>query len=79
MSYVRGGGHNQISVGPDVVYTFSPIRGDIDNGGSVDVFDLRTVAAYYDQTSPTYDLTGDNFVDIFDLVIIASNYGSTYP
>jgi hypothetical protein len=78
LGYVRGGAQNQITVGPDVVYTFSPIKGDIDNNGIVDIYDLRTVAYYYDQVNSTYDLTGDNIIDIFDLVVIASNYGYSY-
>jgi hypothetical protein len=77
VGYVRGG-LNQISVGPDFLYTFSPIKGDLNNNGVVDVFDLRTVAAFYNTVSPTYDLTGDDIIDIFDLVVISTNYGFTY-
>jgi hypothetical protein len=85
LRYERGG-LNQIDVGPDFVYAFSPIRGDVDNDGLVDVFDLRAVAAYYavEQGDPnwaqasTYDLNGDGIIDIFDLVIVATNYGYTY-
>jgi len=77
LRYVKGG-LNEINVGPDVTYTFSPIQGDLDNNGSVDVFDLRTVAAYYDQPNATYNLTGDGTIDIFDLVVIGANFGYTY-
>jgi hypothetical protein len=70
---------NEISVGPDVVYTFSPIKGDVNNDGHVDLFDIRTVAAFYDTVNPDYNLTGDSIVDIYDLVIIGSNFGYTYP
>jgi hypothetical protein len=85
LSYTRGG-LSEINVGPDVTYTFSPIQGDIDNSGAVDIFDLRTVAAFYDakQGDPnwtqasTYDLNGDGTIDIFDLVIIGANFGYTY-
>jgi len=78
LSYVRGGTQNQISVGPEVAYTFSPIQGDIDNNGSVDVTDLRTVAVYFDQANSTYDLNGNGVIDIFDLVLIGANFWYTY-
>jgi hypothetical protein len=77
LSYVRGG-LTQISVGSDFLYMFSPIKGDLDNNGVVDVFDLRTVAALYNTASSTYDLTGDGAIDIFDLVVISTNYDFTY-
>jgi hypothetical protein len=79
LAYVKGGTNNQINVSPDVTYTFSPIQGDVDNNGSVNVFDLRTVAAYYDQGNSTYDLNGDGIIDIFDLVVIGAKFGFTYP
>jgi len=79
LAYVKGGTNNQINAGPDVTYTFSPIQGDVDNNGSVNVFDLRTIAAYYDQAYSTYDLNGDGIIDIFDLVVIGANFGFTYP
>jgi hypothetical protein len=83
------GGLNQINVGADANYTFSPIQGDVDNNGVVDVFDIRTVAAYYDvkESEPLwteaskYDLTrptGENVIDVYDIVVIALNYGFTY-
>jgi hypothetical protein len=77
LGYVRGG-LNQISVGPDFAYTFSPIQGDVDNNGVVDVFDIRTIAAYYDTVNPQYNLTGDSTIDIFDIVVVAANFGYTY-
>jgi len=77
LDYERGG-LNQIDVGPDFACTFSPIQGDIDNNGTVDIFDLKTVAAYYDQQNTTYNLTADSTIDIFDLVAIGANYGYEY-
>jgi len=90
LRYVRGGAQNQINVGSDVLYTFSPIQGDVYNDGDVDIYDLRTVATYYNVKegdplwveASKYDLTkpvGENIIDIYDLRIIASNYGYTYP
>jgi len=78
LSYQRGE-PSQIQVDPtDVSYMFAPIKGDIDNDGDVDIFDIRTVAYYYDQLYEMYDLTGDHIVDILDLVIIAANFGYEY-
>jgi hypothetical protein len=88
LGYVREG-PSQISVDPDVNYVFSPIQGDVDNDGDVDVFDLRTVAAYYDVRegdplwveASRYDLTGptgESIIDVYDIVVIARNYGFTY-
>lgn len=77
LGYERGG-LNQIDVGPDFTCTFSPIQADIDNNGIVDIFDLKTVAAYYDQQNTTYNLTGDSTISIFDLVVIGANYGHKY-
>ena len=83
LQYSRGDS-TQINVGPDFVYTFSPIQGDVNNDGAVDVLDLRVVAYYYDvkqgdslwSAASTYDLNGDGVIDIFDLVIVASNIGA---
>jgi len=88
LGYVRGG-LNQVNVGADVSYTFSPIQGDVDNNGDVNIFDIRTVAAYYDvkegdplwTEASKHDLTkptGENVIDVYDIVIIALNYGFTY-
>lgn|GEM_PF-6982204 len=78
LGYIKGGTQNQITVGPDVSYTFSPIQGDINSDGTVDLFDLRTMSAYFGQQNPTYDLVGHSTIDVFDLVVIASNFGYTY-
>ena len=53
------------------------IRGDVGPvDGTVTVFDLRTVANYYDQSQPAkYDITNDGLIDIFDLVAVATNIG----
>jgi hypothetical protein len=75
-AFTRGGLDNTIDVGPDVLYTWSPIRGDVTLDGNVDITDLRTVAAFYDQSIDTWNLTGtSNLIDLFDLVVIAGNFG----
>jgi hypothetical protein len=78
-SYTRGGSGNTINVGDDFTYTWSPIQGDVDLDGDVDVFDLRTVSAFYDATNDTWNLTGStNSINIFDLIVIAGNFGFKY-
>jgi hypothetical protein len=85
LGYERAG-LNQITVGPDFVYTFAPIQGDVNNDGTVDLFDLRTVAVYFDarQGDPSwseasnYDFDGNGIIDVFDLRVVAANYGYTY-
>jgi hypothetical protein len=69
-----------ITMPPTLSITVHLIRGDVDCDGNVDVFDLRCVAAYYDQSLPVkYDLTMDGTIDIFDLVVIATNIGYGGP
>jgi hypothetical protein len=77
LRYERGG-LDQINMGPDFTYTFSPIRGDVNNNGRVYIFDMRTIAAYYDANNPDYNLVGDSVIDIYDLVVVGSNFGDTY-
>jgi hypothetical protein len=77
LRYERGG-LNQVDVGPDFTYTFSPIKGDIDNNGVVDIFDLRTVAAFYDTVNLQYNLIGEDLIDVYDLVVVTSNFGFRY-
>jgi hypothetical protein len=84
--YYARGGMNQINVGPDFAYTFSPIQGDVNNDGTVDIFDLRPAGAYYNVTqgdpswiaASNYDLNGDGIIDTLDLTKIANNFGYTY-
>jgi hypothetical protein len=69
-----------ITLPPPIPLTIKLIRGDVDCNGKVDVFDLRTVAAYYDQSAPVeYDLTMDGTIDIYDLVVVATNFGYGGP
>jgi hypothetical protein len=68
----------QINVGPDFSYTFSPIQGDVDLNGVVNVFDLRTVAAYFDTNNPTYDLLIDGIIDVGDIHLITNNFDFHY-
>jgi Domain of unknown function (DUF2341)/Calcineurin-like phosphoesterase len=80
------GGITQIDVGPDFAYTFSPIPGDVNNDGTVDIVDLQKAAAYFGvkQGDPgwsggsTYDLDDNGMIEVFDLRTIAANYGYIY-
>jgi hypothetical protein len=87
LTYVKGG-LIEVNVDPiEVDYTFSPIQGDIENDGDVDILDIRTVAAYYEieEGDPSWnaasapDLNCDDIIDLFDIVIIANNFGYEYP
>lgn len=71
-------GLNQIDADSEFAYRFSPIKGDVDNNGLVDIFDLSTIAAYYDANNPDRNLTGDGLIDIFDLVVVSSNFWYIY-
>jgi parallel beta-helix repeat protein len=59
--------------------------GDIVPDGTVDIFDIVTVAVAYGSTpsdpnwNPNADLVEDNIIDIFDLVTIAIHFGETDP
>jgi hypothetical protein len=79
------GGRREITVN-NVSYTYQPIQGDITNDGTVDIWDLRTMAAFYNAqqgdpdwpTASNYDLNTDGIIDIFDLVVVAVNFGAKY-
>jgi hypothetical protein len=79
------GGIEQINV-TELQYIFSPIEGDANNDGYVDVFDLRTVGYNYDMDSSNpqwvdawkYDSNGDNIIDIYDITVVAANFGYFY-
>lgn len=68
-------------------YAFTPVPGDLNLDGRVDVVDLSAIAQWinYDSEDPEwsicyqFDLNGDNRVDLFDVVIVASNFGRARP
>jgi hypothetical protein len=87
LQYERGG-LSQIEVGPDLIYAWSPIKGDVNLDGRVDIFDLAAVANYLgvkegDALWPAaskYDLTnsGGKAIDILDLIVVSTNYWYQY-
>jgi len=60
---------------------FTPLLGDVNVDGVVDIFDIVEIAGAYGsiigdpQYHPWVDLDGDGDVDIFDIVAAAGNYG----
>jgi len=83
--YYQEGGLQEVNV-TELSCTFSPIKGDVDNSGNVNIFDLRTVAYHYEINSgdpewnvaSKYDLNGDDIIDVLDLVLISSSFGFEY-
>ena len=58
----------------------TPLSGDANLDGKVDINDLTIVLANYGQTGKTWttgDFNGDGTVDINDLTIVLTNYGKT--
>jgi hypothetical protein len=85
LRYVRSG-INQIGIEPDFIYTFSPIMGDEDNNGSVNVLDLGPIAFYFGAKNgdpnwsvvSIYDIDNSGTLDVFDLRTVASQVPYTY-
>ena len=56
----------------------TPVPGDLDNNGHVNVFDLSILLSHWNQTGPSLpgDLDNNNIVNIFDLSVLLSHYGT---
>jgi hypothetical protein len=68
-----------ITMPNDLSISIRLIQGDVTCNGEVDIFDLRTIAASYDQVNAKYDLKSDGTIDIFDLVLAVANFGYKDP
>jgi hypothetical protein len=88
LSYVKGGSSNGITVNPDhLSFTFSPMKGDLNNDGRISIVDLTTICHCYGykpgfhwDIGLQYDLikfNDEDIIDIFDIIIITSNYTGT--
>jgi len=66
-------------------YKYTPIPGDLNSDGIVNIFDLRIVAKAYGSKpgEPNWDsradLNRDGKINIYDLVLVSANYGKTTP
>jgi hypothetical protein len=69
----------------DGFYKYTPIPGDLNSDGVVDIRDLRIVAAAYGTTpgekgwNPLADPGHYGVVNIYDLVLVSKNMGRTAP
>ena len=63
------------SIAWNVVLT--AIVGDVNNDGSVNIFDINVVAANWGQSGPAGDTNGDHTVNIFDLNLVSVNWTPT--
>jgi hypothetical protein len=76
-----------VAVKNSFTHIFTPIPGDLNLDGEVDIIDLSTIAGLtgLEEGDPEwadcscFDLNGDGGIDIFDIVIVASNLGRTHP
>lgn len=76
-----------VNVKSDFSYAFTPIPGDLNLDGVVDIVDLSAISSHIDCKSGDpewaecyrFDLTGDGSIDLVDVVIVATNVGRTHP
>jgi cellulase (glycosyl hydrolase family 5)/dockerin type I repeat protein len=55
------------------------IVGDLNNDGTVNIYDLSILLSDWGTTNATADLNNDGTVNIYDLSILLSNWGQTAP
>ncbi len=65
----------QVTVGS----TVTPLTGDVNNDGCVNILDMSAVGGQFGSTNPNpaaADINGDGRVDIVDVVLVARNFGT---
>jgi sugar lactone lactonase YvrE len=55
----------------------TPIAGDVNADGLVDIFDINSVSSHWGSMGPGGDANGDGLVDIFDINLISANWNQT--
>ena len=55
----------------------TPLAGDVNIDGVVNIFDINLVSAHWNETGPTGDANGDRIVNIFDVNLISSHWTPT--
>jgi len=59
---------------PPPTITSSPLIGDLDLDGDVDIFDYNLLVQHFNTTNCTYNLTGSCLIDIFDYNLLIQNF-----
>lgn len=76
--YLNATGEIDVTVGGTVVMSaLSMLAGDIDGDDDIDSFDVATIGANYNKTTPTAaDLNGSGLINLLDLQLLAPNYNT---
>ena len=80
---IVAGGHNVSNDEKHLNIYVSPLIGDINYDGTVDIFDVVLASTAFASKpedpywNPSADLNNDNIVDVFDVVLLSQNFGKT--
>lgn len=67
-------GQGNTSPASDTISVKTSKKGDFNNDGVVDVFDLSLLLSSWETDDPSKDLNNDGIVDVFDFSILLSNW-----
>ncbi len=62
---------------PYLLTRVTPLPGDVNFDGVVDIFDINLLSAHWGETGSAGDANGDGMVNIFDINMISSNWTPT--